>query len=112
MAKKGQKPTKAELEAGKKNLEEWKSENPGKSNLKHGAYSSQVRQRYSDKRTAEGRQLATVMQGLVQDLGGMSEINAAQALLLDNIRSKLIVLFHRSISLTSIKCYFLNSTRY
>lgn len=64
-----------------------------KRNLKHGAYAVQVRQRYSDARTTEGKQLAAVMDGLVSDLGGAGSLSAAQRLLLDNIRAKLIVLF-------------------
>lgn len=90
------KKTKRELEASKKNLAKWNAENPAHGNLKHGAHSGTIRKRYSDKRTTEGRQLATVMQRLVQDLGGAPEISAPQALLLDNIRSKLIVLFQIS----------------
>ncbi len=94
--KKQTKQTKAEIEAGKRNLANWKAENPAGGNLKHGAHSGTIRKRYSDKRTTEGQQLATVMQRLVEDLGGASEISAPQTLLLDNIRSKLIVLFQIS----------------
>jgi hypothetical protein len=36
------------------------------------------------------------MQGLINDLGGQTELTSAQLLLLDNIRSKLIVLFQIS----------------
>lgn len=52
--KPGRKPTPQEIEAGRKNLEKWKSENPSGENLTHGAHSSTVRQRYSDRRTTEG----------------------------------------------------------
>lgn len=85
--------------AGKKNLKKWRDENPEEaktSSLKHGAYSSQVRQRYTDERTAEGKRLATVITGLINDLGGADSISAAQSLLLDSVRSKLIVLFQIS----------------
>lgn len=80
-------------EAGRKNLAKWKAENPAGGALKHGAHSKIIRQRYSDKRTREGRQLAAVIQGLVDDLGGHANITNTQRLLLENIKAKLIVLF-------------------
>ncbi|MCK4488179.1 MAG: hypothetical protein KAU38_15650 [Desulfobacterales bacterium] len=92
MAPKGQKPTKAELEAGKKNLEKWRSDNPQGGNLKHGAHSDHIKRKYADGRTKEAKQLKAIIQGLVDDLGGHSDLTAAQRLILDNIRSKLIVL--------------------
>ena len=60
-------------------------------NLKHGARSGYVRQRYSDLRTREGKQLRAVMDALVDDLGGHDNLSAGQRLLLDAIQSKLIV---------------------
>jgi hypothetical protein len=97
--KRKRKTSKTSAKAGKKNLKKWQAENPEEaktSSLKHGAYSSQVRQRYTDERTAEGKRLVTVMKGLVNDLGGADSISAAQSLLLDSVRSKLIVLFQIS----------------
>jgi hypothetical protein len=64
--------------------------------LKHGAFSSHIRKRYSDKRTREGRQLESVIQGLIADLGGADNLSAAQLLLLDSLRSKIIVIFQIS----------------
>jgi hypothetical protein len=93
MTRKGRKATPQEAEAGQRNLQTWLADHPERGNLRHGAYSRNVRRRYSDKRTIEGRQIATIMQGLADDLGGSNELTSAQRLLLDNIRSKLIVLF-------------------
>ena len=95
MAKK-KKVTKIKNKAGKENLKKWKAENPEQAKapaLKHGAFSQQVRQRYTDKRTKEGKALALVIKGLVADLGGANNLSSAQCLILDNIKSKLIVLF-------------------
>ena len=60
--------------------------------LSHGAHSLTIRQRYSDLRTTEGRQLADIMNGLVDDLGGQGALTSVQTLTLENIRTKLIVL--------------------
>ena len=97
MTKKKHKQTKAELQAGAANLAQYnkkvaEGESPPGA-LKHGAFSKQIHRRYSDGRYKEAKRLNTVMNGLVEDLGGQSELTAAQSLLLNNIRSKLIVLF-------------------
>jgi hypothetical protein len=59
-------------------------------NSKHGAYSKHVRRRYSDKRTTEGKQLAAIIKALVNDCG--PDLTAAQYIILDRVREKLIVL--------------------
>ncbi len=59
---------------------------------KHGAYSRRVQRLYKDKRTGPGRELARVMNQLIEDLGGASSLTQAQHLLLDLVRSKLIIL--------------------
>lgn len=59
---------------------------------KHGAYSRRVTRMYKDKRTGPGRKLAMVMNQLIDDLGGASSLTQAQHLLLDLVRSKLIIL--------------------
>ena len=92
MAKKKPKPTKAALEARKKNLLDWKADNPAGGSLKHGAHSDHIKRRYADGRTKEAKGLQAIIQGLVEDLGGQSDLTSAQQLILDNIRSKLIVL--------------------
>jgi hypothetical protein len=108
MAKKGEKATKAEKKAGIANTDKYREDvsagvvTPGA--LKHGAHSKHIRKRYSDKRTREGKQLANVMQGLVDDLGGSAELTSAQLLLIDNIRSKLIVLFQISKYVDEQEC--------
>ena len=88
--------TKKSNEAGAKNLAKWKAENPSGGNLKHGGWSRHFRKRYGDKRTREGKRLDGAINALVEDLGGSESVSAAQRLLLDNIRSKLIVLFQIS----------------
>jgi hypothetical protein len=60
--------------------------------IKHGGYSSQVRQRFSDERTVEGKQLKVTMGDLVSDLGGNEALTADQRANLDSFRSVLIVL--------------------
>lgn len=94
--KKGHKSTKAEAEAGAANLQKWKQENPAGGAVTHGAFSKNVRARYGDGRTQEAKRLNTVIKNLIDDLGGAKNISAPQSLLLDNIRSKLIVLFQIS----------------
>ncbi len=61
-------------------------------NITHGAYAVQVQQRYSDKRTTEGKQLNRVMGALVKDCGGAQSLTQAQRILLDLIRSKIMIL--------------------
>lgn len=58
----------------------------------HGAFSVQVRQRYSDRRTTEGRELAGIMRGIIEDLGGQEALTSSQRLILDGMKSKLIVI--------------------
>ena len=94
--RKQKKVAKSQGKAGPENLAKWKKENPEKAKetaMRHGAFSKQIRQRYSDKRTREGKALALVIKGLIADLGGASNLSSAQCLIIDNIKSKLIVLF-------------------
>jgi hypothetical protein len=58
----------------------------------HGAFSGNIRARYSDERTAEGRELAAVLGDFVQDLGGEGSLMAGQRVLLANIKSKIIII--------------------
>ena len=91
---KGSKATHAQAKAGAENLRKWQEEEGhGLQNLKHGRYSTTVRQRYSDLRTSEGRRLKAVIDALVHDLGGPEGINAAQNVLMGGLRSKFIVVF-------------------
>ncbi|MCG2778986.1 MAG: hypothetical protein L6406_25200 [Desulfobacterales bacterium] len=96
--KKGKKfkVTKAFFEAGEKNLAKWLDKHPERGAVKHGAYSSTVRKRYTDMRTTEGKQLQAIIDGLIDDLGGKAILTAAQNLLLQSIRSKLIVVLQIS----------------
>jgi len=64
--------------------------------LKHGAHSEHVHKRYGDHRYREAKELRSIIQELVTDLGGQEALTAAQTLLLDNIRSKLIVVLQIS----------------
>lgn len=83
-------------EAGYRNLLAWKSKQPhghAEPCLRHGAYSTNVRKRYSDKRTSEGQRLQKVIDSLVADLGGPTAVNSAQTLILASLRSKLAVIW-------------------
>ena len=91
-----QKRGKKSAEAGAKNLATWLAKNPSRGNLRHGAHSRHFRKRYADARTREGKRLNAVIDNLVQDCGGPENVSTAQSLLIDNIRSKLIVLFQIS----------------
>ena len=84
-------------EAGAKNLAKFnqgvaEGKRPPQ-NLKHGALSKHIHKRYRDKRTKEGRRLKAIIDGIVADLGGPSEISNTQNIILSNIRLKLIVIF-------------------
>ena len=96
MPGKGKKSTQREAEAGAQNLADWKEKNPSGGALRHGAWSKQVRQRYSDKRTTEGKHLSSLVDGLIVDLGGSENLSTAQSILLNSIRSKLIVILQIS----------------
>jgi hypothetical protein len=62
-------------------------------NTLHGAYSSTIQQRYSDRRTTEGKRLHAVISALVDDLGGPEALSAGQQVLIADLRAKLIVEF-------------------
>ena len=94
--KKGTKTSRAEQEAGAKNLAKYKAENPSGGRLSHGAHSRHVRKRYSDLRTTEGQQLKAIIDGIIDDLGGQSKVTNSQRLLLDNIKAKIIVILQIS----------------
>ena len=94
---KGIPATKKQKDAGSANLAKWQQdEGHQKQALTHGAYSATIRQRYSDLRTTEGRRLQVVIDGVVNDLGGPTELNAAQQVVIGSLRSKLIVVFQIS----------------
>ncbi len=63
----------------------------GKFSLVHGARSAKVAERYSDLRTTEGQALQATLRAIVDDLGGQNALNGSQRLLMDMLRSKLIV---------------------
>jgi hypothetical protein len=77
-------------------LGNWKKDHPYQANLRHGAHSRTVRQKYSDLRTTEGQKLKAVIDSLVSDLGGPAQLNAAQNAILGALRSKFIVVFQIS----------------
>ena len=100
MAKRGEKSSRAEREAGRRNLEAWLRENPGRPPaLKHGVYSSMIRNRYADRRTREGRGLQAIIDAIKEDVG--SKLDARQNLILALIRSKLIVVMQINTYLES-----------
>jgi hypothetical protein len=80
--------------AGSRNLQVWKEKHPEGGNLRHGFYSGNIRRRYADKRTREGKELAGIMKAMVADLGG--DPSASQGILLSSIKSKLVILLQVS----------------
>jgi hypothetical protein len=58
----------------------------------HGAQSSGIRKRFSDKRTAEGKELEQVMGAIVEDFGGLEQLSGHQMSLLMIIQEKLMVI--------------------
>lgn len=91
MAKKRNKSTSREAEAGRQNLLAYRETNPTPA-LRHGAHSEAIKRRYTDLRYRTGRELRGIMNALTEDLGGNDRLTAGQRLLLDNIKSKVIVL--------------------
>lgn len=55
-----------------------------------------IRERYTDRRTVEGRQLAGIMESLVDDLGGPEALSGFQNLLMASLRGKIIILLQMS----------------
>jgi hypothetical protein len=90
MAQRGQKSSKREAEAGKRNLEAWLKANPSRGNLRHGVYSRVIHNRYADRRTREGKTLQAILDAILEDIG--PELDARQSLLMSLIRSKVIVI--------------------
>ena len=64
--------------------------------LVHGARSAGMRKRYGDLRTKEGKALKGILDNIKADFGGESEITGSQQVILDSIRTKLIVLIQVS----------------
>ena len=93
MARKGEKATKREAEAGKKNLEAWLKEHPSRGNLRHGAYSNIVKKKYSDARTREGKALRAQIDSLIADL---EPLTPAQQITIARVAEKLIVVWQLS----------------
>jgi hypothetical protein len=60
----------------------------------HGADCKQIRNKYFDGRTKEGKLFHTVRQNMIDDLGGEASLSQKQWILLDRIMEKLIFL-HR-----------------
>jgi hypothetical protein len=89
MARKGEKATKREAEAGKRNLEIWLKKNPSRGNLKHGGYSKIIREKYRDAGTAEGKFLKAQIDSLISDI---KRLTPAQELIIGRIADKLIIL--------------------
>ena len=78
------------FEAGERNLQKWKDENPQGGAITHGAFSSSVRKRYTDLRTTEGKQLQGIIDRIRADLGG--DLDEMQNILLARIKEKLLIL--------------------
>ena len=94
---KGIPATKRQAEAGAANLAKWKADqgNPEPART-HGAFSSTIRQRYSDLRTTEGQKLKSVIDSIIADIGGTASLNAFQNVIIGGLRGKFIVIFQIS----------------
>lgn len=83
--------------AGAKNLAKWQAEEGHHlQGLKHGAYSSTIRQKYSDRRTAQGQRLHQVVTAIEEVLGGPPELTPFQQVRIGILRSRLIRFFQFS----------------
>ena len=87
-----------QVEAGAKNLAKYHEEtgNQRTQALVHGAYSSTIRQKYSDKRTSEGQRLHQIVAAIETESGGPSELTAFQQVKIGILRSRLIRFFQFS----------------
>jgi hypothetical protein len=82
-------------ETGTKNLIAWQKDNPRCGHFKHGVSPGGLPgtvKRYSDKRTREGKVLNSILNAIVQDLGGPESLNTGQQLILSGIQTKIIVI--------------------
>jgi hypothetical protein len=68
-----------------------------------GLVDSNIRRRYSDKRTEEGKRLAAVHKALVASVGGPEGMSSAQALILGALEAKLVVLWQISDHIDCLK---------
>jgi hypothetical protein len=86
------------VEAGAKNLAKYHEEtgNRRQQAVTHGAYSSTIRQRYSDRRTTEGARLAQIIDAIEEALGGPPELTPFQGIKIGILRSRLIRFFQFS----------------
>lgn len=89
---------KRSAEAGAKNLAAYheSTDNERTQALTHGAYSSTIRQKYSDKRTSEGQRLHQVITAIEDVLGGPPELTPFQQVRIGILRSRLIRFFQFS----------------
>jgi hypothetical protein len=89
---------KRRTEAGAANLAKYHADtgNQRQQALTHGAYSSTIRQKYSDKRTAEGQRLHQVVSAIEDALGGPPELTPFQQVRIGILRSRLIRFFQFS----------------
>lgn len=86
-------------ECSRKNLKIAHELYPRGGNLKHGVSRSGIKntsKRYSDRRTAEGKALASIMDAITSDLGGPENLNGLQQLTLSGITTKLICILQIS----------------
>ena len=83
--------------AGRANLAKWQAEEGHHlQGLKHGAYSSTIRQKYSDKRTSEGQRLFQIVSSIEEALGGPPQLTPFQQVRIGILRSRLIRFFQFS----------------
>lgn len=79
--------TEKQTAASRANLAKYREIHPEGAGFRHGARSHPIRKRFSDARTTEGMRLNATLEGLKAEFGPLT---AAQSILLDRIREKLI----------------------
>lgn len=92
------KSKKRSAEAGAANLAAYHESTGNKRDqaVTHGAYSSTIRQKYSDRRTSEGARLHQVITAIEEALGGPTELTPFQQVRIGILRSRLIRFFQFS----------------
>jgi hypothetical protein len=61
--------------------------------IKHGTRSPSTRQRFLDKRTREGQMIAGLKQSIIDDLGGVANLNARETFMIDSLIPRFVTLF-------------------
>jgi hypothetical protein len=79
--------TEKQTAAARANLSKYREKHPEGPRFEHGAHSRHFRKRFSDARTTQGRRLKATLDALRAEF---APIGAAQAIILERLREKLI----------------------